>query len=164
VTKDHQKLRRAIVVHYTRSKLEDDAFPEWRKNFDYRTHALSGSDAGDTARPSASEKDATPIIRHGRTRSLRPVLIPPSFPSSRLLYSPSCPSLRHHPQVIKNTETDPSSSSTTTVTLNRTTGRKTRGRRFCGCPWRVSVRYMHMPRSLSACRGGRSSCFVSTRK
>ncbi|KAF8492402.1 hypothetical protein F5888DRAFT_1730527, partial [Russula emetica] len=65
-----------------------------------------------------SNNDVTPAhVTRGRTRSLRPILIPPSFPSSQLL-----PVMSIHETSSsgdQNTETtDPSSSSTTTtVTL-----------------------------------------------
>ena len=89
-------------------EVEDDAFAEGeRKNS--TTHAVP--DTGDTAR--AADNDATPITR-SRTRSLRPILVPPSFPSSRLLPVMSIPEISSSSD--QNTETDPSSS-TTTITL-----------------------------------------------
>ena len=87
-------------------------------------HAMSESpDAADTAR--ASENDGTfahesssriYITRpSGRMRSLRPILIPPSFPSSRLLLIMSIPETSSSSDQ-NGTEADPSFS-TTTITV-----------------------------------------------
>ena len=101
--------------------VDGDAFAEGGKN--PTTHTLS--DAADTARasPSASDKIFTTPITRGRTRSLRPILIPPSFPSDLLLPVTPVYDLPSSSSINQNTETDPSSSSssssttTTTVTL-----------------------------------------------
>jgi hypothetical protein len=95
-------------------EVEDDAFAEGEKK-NSTFHALS--DAGITARASASgNNDATHITHRGRIRSLPPILIPPSFPSSGLLPVRSIPETSFSGD--QNTETTPSSSSTTkTVTL-----------------------------------------------
>jgi RNA recognition motif. (a.k.a. RRM, RBD, or RNP domain) len=96
--------------------VDGDAFAEGGKN--PTTHTLS--DAADTARasPSASDKIFTTPITRGRTRSLRPILIPPSFPSDLLLPVTPVYDLPSSSSINQNTETDPpaSSSSTTTTT------------------------------------------------
>jgi hypothetical protein len=112
---------------------DDASFAEGAKNS--KTHAPvlseseSESDAGDTAararaRASASDDNGatTPITRAGgRTkRSLRPILIPPSFPSSRLLLPVmSIPTSSSSDQ---NTKTDLYSSSFSTTTAITLTG------------------------------------------
>ena len=100
----------------------DNAFAEGEKNS--TIHAMSESpDAADTTR--ASENDATFVHESssrthitrpsGRMRSLRPILILPSFPSSRLLPIMSIPKISFSSDQ-NDTEEDPSFS-TTTITV-----------------------------------------------
>jgi hypothetical protein len=96
-------------------EIRDDASAEQAENS--TTRALPG--AGDPSRASAPDDNATPITRHGRIRSLRPILVPPSFPSSQLLPVMSIPEPETSPSSDLNTETDlfSSSSSSTTTTV-----------------------------------------------
>jgi hypothetical protein len=106
----------------------------------------------------------TPITRRrGRTRSPRPIRVPPSFPSSQLLPVMSIPETlciipkrsKHRDGLFFLLDDDDDSNTNRSTTKHRqsrhplrlptfwrghvhirTTGRKTRGRRFCRWPWR----------------------------